>query len=515
MRFLGSWLTGAQSRFASAFLGVALLLVAAAPVAAQASTDARGKLIAELNNHSTVQGPDDAKSYRILFDAYLKMTKPPQTISRDFNLRTIHVKMPDWAAVSGWAEANPGMAEAILKCKPRYERQKGSTAAKRTGGTSIVGLPYGEEKVPSEYREAGLMVVIGAEGNLRDNRFPYLAAVETIAAYSTAETYRLLEAGKVKEAGELTVATLYVLRQFCDRRFISEKRDSIDMLIDALGNLRDQFWTYLDKISVEQFTTMARNEIPPLLLLRRRLELPEGDRIAAEALIRSVFDEQEQPIESKFAQVFGHVQAAQTPLELFGAIERWRMIGRVHASLPATLERLKLVYDDWWRRWQLLEYEPTLDLPTEFERLNPVRYAAVAYSLEPLEDLFPLRDLLIANINGTAMAAGLCAYHRHFGSYPNDKEKIYAQFVRKTQSDLDPFDYQYGRFLYRLLSTRTALDTPDGRIWIEPGAGLLWARGDDHQDNSAATHTDSGSSGSDVVIWPPVRALARQQGLLP
>jgi hypothetical protein len=42
---------------------------------------------------------------------------------------------------------------------------------------------------------------------------------------------------------------------------------------------------------------------------------------------------------------------------------------------------------------------------------------------------------------------------------------------------------------------------------------LIFAKGIDHESNEAATHTDDGSKG-DILIWPPVRELAREQGLL-
>jgi hypothetical protein len=512
---------GSMARWGSAAVLVSALAAPSAATAADPAVDPaitalRAAMVTELNNHSTIQGPEDAKSYRILFDAFLKMTKPPMPIGALFNLRTVHPKMQEWPAVAAWAEANPGMADAIIACKPSYVKRKGKMGVvRRASGTSILGLPYGEEQVSSEYRSAGLMVAIGVDGNLRNNQFPYMVAAETIAAYATAEIYRRMDTGKTDEAIDLAVANLWVLRQLSDRRFVAEKRESIDMLTAALANLRDVFHLYLDKISVEHFSDLARNDIPQLLLLRRRLELPEADRIVAESLLRSVFDAQDQPIEERFASVFGAIQASEAPLELFGAVQRWRAIGRVHASLRSSQERLKLVYDDWWRRWQLLEYEETLDLPTEFERLNAVRFAAVAYALDPIEDLFPLRNRLIASINGTAMASGLCAYRRFYGNFPNDREKIYGQYLRQTQSDIDPYDNEYGLFLYKLLDVRTALDTPEGRLWLEPGQCMLWARGDDHQDHGGTQHTDGTTHGTDFVLWPPIQALERQAGLVP
>src|SRR5882724_9740842 len=118
------------------FLGllVMLVLVLACPGLALAfapgNQDALIRdTIKKLNSDKSVVGTDDIKSYKILFNAYLELTKPPQTVGSAFNLNTIHPKMSNWSAVSGWAESNPKMAEAILSCRDKV----------------IIGLPYGRE----------------------------------------------------------------------------------------------------------------------------------------------------------------------------------------------------------------------------------------------------------------------------------------------------------------------------------------------------------------------------------
>jgi hypothetical protein len=45
--------------------------------------------------------------------------------------------------------------------------------------------------------------------------------------------------------------------------------------------------------------------------------------------------------------------------------------------------------------------------------------------------------------------------------------------------------------------------------------GMLWARGEDHADNRGTPHSDNGAAGTDVLLWPPVKALSRQQGIIP
>ena len=173
----------------------------------------------------------------------------------------------------------------------------------------------------------------------------------------------------------------------------------------------------------------------------------------------------------------------------------------------------ELIYDDWWRRWRVQEYDVLLETPTQFERSNRVRYAAVIYSVQDIAGIFSVRNQLIAAVDGTAVAAGLCAYHRTLHVYPDKTEKTYGMFVRKLISDIDPFDEEFGELRYRLLSARESIETLDGRLRLEAGQCILYSNGQDHQDGHAREHSDDGAAG-DLVLWPPIKALAREQKLV-
>ena len=111
-------------------------------------------------------------------------------------------------------------------------------------------------------------------------------------------------------------------------------------------------------------------------------------------------------------------------------------------------------------------------------------------------------------VNGTAISAGLCAYHKEYGNYPNDSEKIYPTYTRK-RSNVDAFDLKFDPLIYRYVAARRALDTSLGRVWLKRGSGLLYSVGQDHEDGLAAEHVPIGATG-DVVIWPPVRTIVRE-----
>jgi hypothetical protein len=326
--------------------------------------------------------------------------------------------------------------------------------------------------------------------------------------------YRLVEAEKTKEALDLAIALSFVLRQCCDRDFLAEKLRAITLLSSAMSNMRDVFYTSRDKISAEQFARLALWEIPFLRPDRGRLFMPEAERVLAEALIKDVFDARTGVADpDKFTETFAAIQAKDSPLTRFGAAKRWGMIAFIHGSLDASLHRLKLIYDDWWRRWRIDEYDQILAISAEFERTNPVRYAAVIYAVENVAVLFQIRNRLIVEVNGTAMAAAIAAYYRTFNAYPDQTEKTYGQSTRK-RSDSDPYDKLLHPFKYTQIRSRKSIDTSLGRLWVEPGDALLWSLGQDHEDQRGAEHTDDGSSG-DIVIWPPIKSLQRAQGLLP
>jgi hypothetical protein len=468
----------------------------AAAVAASASGEPTA-VLRTLNDDDTVKGTEQSKSYRLLFDAYLELSPPPSEISDRFNQNTIHPEMDGWAAVSDWAESNAPMAEAILACRRR----------------NIIGLPYGTADVDQAYVDAGLVAVVGAGGSLHRIEFPYLQAMDVIAAFATAEIYRQMEAGQVQEALDLAAAHNWVLRQLCDRQFLAEKLQGIQMLIDALANLRDVFHGYQDVITVEQYRELSWYDIPELRPDRKRLHIPEGDRVVSEALLEEVFDDFSRPDPEKFADAFASIQSADAPLTRFGAARRWRMIAAVHDSLEASKERLTLIYDDWWRRWRVQEYDTILAIDSQFDRTNVVRYAAVIYSMQDIAEAFSVRNQLIAAVNGTALSAGLCAYKLTYGVYPDDKEKLYGQNVRKRISDVDPYDEEYGPLSYRLLSGAETIDTPVGRLRLDDGMCILYSLGQDHRDDRARRHSDDGADG-DLVLWPAIRALSREQGLI-
>jgi hypothetical protein len=353
------------------------------------------------------------------------------------------------------------------------------------------------------------MVELAVRGNLKNTRFAYLDAMSTLTAYATAETYRLMESGDMQGGLDLAVAMAIITRQACDRDFVAEKEWGLDQLSGVLSNLRDMLWRYQSQFTKEQLYELAWKEMPYLRPSRGHLLMPEADRIVAETIIKDLFDAFSGEADpEQFRETFTEIQSVDEPLSRFGAARRWTQIAPVHGSRVASLQKLTLVYDDWWRRWRIQAYDPLLERASEFEEVNPIRYAAVLFSVQNVPELFQIRDILIAEVNATAIAAGLCAYRNETGRYPRDLKMIYAAFVRK-RSDVDPFEESLAGFGYKRIESKTAIDIDATRIWLESGNALMWSVAYDHEDAHGTTVDTSGASG-DLLLWPPSKSLLRE-----
>jgi len=466
-----------------------VMLLGAVAVGATEARAQSPELLRKLNAPAARIG-DKAKSAQRVLTAYIDVTKAPKEIGPDFNQTTIWPGMDGWADVAKWAEDNANMGKVLL-----------------------LGVPYGTDGVDAKFVERGLTAEIGVDGDLTKVRFGYLSALQTITAYSAAEMYRQCEAGKFKEGFDVGLATLRVLRQACDAQMFEEKLAAMTLLSDAFSVHRDLLFVYGDKMSEDFLKNLSLKEYPFLKQgdneRLKRIELPEGNLLLAEALIRSVFDSSGSVSDEKFAGTFAKMQADAKPLTTFGATKRWAKIAGVHGSLDATLLKLNAIYDDWWRRWRLPAYGPMMTMPTVYSKTNPVKYAALVLSLGDIDQLFQARRRLIAEFDGTVASSGIASYHKKRGVWPDDIKKAYTEFFPK-RFNFDPFDKDYGQFIYISLSGTRGVESEFGRV--EVTGCMLLARNDDNQAVGSGTvrHFVGGKEG-DFVLWPSLRAISRGQ----
>ena len=473
--------------------------------AASAWADSRTEVLEEMNNSASTNGIEDVKSWRIFFDGVLEITQTPQPISSRFNMNTVWPGMDGWAEVTRWAEENEHMRGVFIE------------SSKRT----LVGFPYGSESVPDNYKAKDIVADIGVDGHLHLFNFGYVESVKLACLWSTAELYRLMDMGEFDSAIELLMSELNVLRKFCDREFLQEQIAFMTVLDDALSNTRDMLYTFKDSITAEQFRFIAKTGIPSLRTDPARLLMPEGDYFVGEALLRGLFTSTGDPNPAKFREVLTDIQIRKEPISRLGASRYWTYISLNHRGSEDSLKRLDKIYDDWWRRWKMRPFHPQLDVESELKRSNQVTYAAVKLIMHDMQDLFYQRDLLTTQINGTAVSAALCGYKKHFGVYPRSVKMMYAQLLHRSNNyDLfHPIEMRSDRdwklyinpsdkFLYRVLEKDTRISTKAGEVVVSKGQCLLYSVFANNED-------DRGLDGiEDLILWPSLRVLERNAGLL-
>ena len=487
------------------FLRYLIAICLAVFLATPADAGNRGDVLEELNSSASTKGSEDAKSWRVFFDACIKITPPPRPLSDSFNMNTVWPGMDGWDKVSVWAQENEHMAGAFIE------------SAKR----ALVGLPYGSENVPDEYKDKGIVAEIGVDGHLHSFYFGYVDSVELACLWSTAELYRLFETGETIRAIELLMSELIVLRKFCDREFLKEQLTFMPMLSVALSNTRDMFYKYRESLSPSQFRSFAKEGIPYLRTDPTRLLMPEGDRVVGIAIVGELFTSTGDADPAQFREILTDIQSSQEPLTRFGAAKYWEAIAGSHSGKNNSLDRLNKIYDDWWRRWKMRTFHPHLSVDSELQKSNPVKYAAVNLIIRDIQDLFYERDLLTTQINGTAVSAALCGYKNHYGVYPASLKMMYAQLLLRssnldlfrpltlrTDADWTLYEFPVGPFHYRKITKDTKITAKKGQILVKDGQCLLYSEFTDNEDDRGL-HT-----GEDIVIWPPLKSLERSAGLL-
>lgn len=439
---------------------------------------------------------EKSKSWKGLLDAYVAMSAPPKEPGKGLGTLTTWPGMDGWDQVRDWAAANGEMAKAILAAQ----------------GAVTFAMPYGRTSVPPSYVEKGAYVGIGEGMGVAVADVAYLKPLATLNAFVAAEMYRLGGEKKFDEAFGLGLAWLRVLRQVADQHLLEEKAFAMESMCDVASLQRDVLQAFLDEVPA---AVAKKYALSGYALVRpqdgerlRRLEMPEGDRVLAEALIMQLFDAQGQPEREVFVASMSDLQARREPLSRFGAARRWAEIADVHGSLDASRARLTSIYDDWWRRWRVRYYDALLDNPTVISRTNKMRYAMVLAMASDLDRVFALRQRLNAELNGTVLAFGLVAAYRDGGIWPRGLDQTYTQYTIK-RFDFDPWDPSAGRWQYENLPSPRDIESEFGRVRIS--GGVLYARGVDKEDGGAKKATNDGLTG-DFVAWPSLRVLSRAAG---
>jgi len=473
-------------------------------VVVSATASGEDATLVEQLNKPLADTAEKDRSAPLVFAAFTRMTPPPQIAGEDLSQATVWPSMDGWKEVAAWAKANAPLGEALVKAQ----------------SAGLLGLPYGTKKSDPKWVQSGAVIEVSDLEGGPPVQFNYFRVVRTIGAYATAEMYRLGQEKDFDGAFNIGIAYARFLRQVCEQSMLQEKVFGLQNLSECMTVHRDFMWTFLDQIPVSVLQRVAMKEYvflkPSDNERMRRLQLPEGDSIVVARVLEKVLGSGSIDSE-RFADLMASQDAGGDDLSAFGSHELWRRVGEVHGSFDASKERLADIYDDWWRRWKLRANSPMQKVKTQLAATNPLKYRVVVDLVGDVTVAFVWRNVTIAEINGTVVAAGLCAAYRDSkNTWPKDVQRAYATYMPK-RSNFDPFAKivegvkRSYPMEYRTLAQRLAIDSPYGRVWAT--GCILLSVGKNAEDDGGATHSVDGSTG-DLVLWPPVRALARKEGLL-
>jgi hypothetical protein len=472
-----------------------LLTVLMCVVASGQAATGPKELAEKLNTHRSVQGSDEEKAWPVLVE-YLQ-SLPPMPDGAMAPINEIWPGMDGWPQAAAWASQQDGLAEAVSDASGRLK----------------LGLAYGRSAVAPESLSAGLFIDLGQDDVVARPKFPYLKAFDRLAQWIAVESNRLIEEGKVEEGVDLLIDGIFIMRLVSDREFLDEKSWGMQRLIDLLEVLRDVMYRNTDNISAELLNRISLKDMPAIRPDRARLFIPEHDRLVCQVFLENAFHEVHGGDSRDFPRIYTDLQARSEPLSRFGARRRWESLYEGHDSLKSSLERLDHVYDDWWRRWRVNPQSAMgkviLAELSQFETINPARFAAMLVAIRDMQGLFELRDDLVFEVNAAATSAGLAGYLVDRGVYPHEMRMTYGISTSKV-FDQDIHDPDFSAFKYRVRDQRNPVDVGTIRVWIEPDTGLLYSVGRDGFDGIGERHLAVDSDG-DLIIWPPPDTLVRLQ----
>ena len=388
-------------------------------------------LASKLNAHPSVAAPEEQTAWAVLAPALRSLSVPPDTATL-LRQESVWPGMPEWEEVSAWAASAPDLRAAITEAAQR----------------PIFGLKYGRDAVASEDAEAQFIVDLGAaDARLVLPTYPYLSAIGSMTVWTAAEAYRLVDAGEHEAALTLLLDELVVLRRLADREFMAEKEAAIRLLNSRPWCIPRCHVSFTgQRVSRSFLMKLALHEIPTLRPGRESLFMPEHDqRLCARLCSQTpLMKALARPHEEEFPAVFTEVQVQATgrPLQRFGARRRWESLYEAQDSLEACLERLELIFDDWWRRWRSTDSDMMgrmlLNQQSQFELMNIARFAAIDAVIHDMTNLFEARQRLMMEVNATATAAGLAAYFVQRGVYPQELRLAFGITMDKSARDRSP-----------------------------------------------------------------------------
>ena len=466
------------------------------------------------------------RAYPVYFEAWSAIDA--DDVQAPLGLRSpFTIGSPQMRDAMGWA-GRPAQQEALSILLEKRDQRSASEEARNATFRQIIGLPYGTSGLPLDMELSDFAVYIN-ENLLYTADFAYLDKVEQLYMLLMAEAHRRAEQGAPSDGLDPMLSAVRMARQLTDRAYTPEVTMGMDMLRKASTLARAYLWHYREGLTVDDFASVA-TEFEMLRPLQ--IPLPRANRLIGEQLVVEVFDPASNLPNADFAQVMAEFESRARPLNRFHASRRWREVIKAIDDFagddvtkkiyqPEIAQEMENIDEDFRRRWGLPLHDAVHSSETLLQKLDPVREAIVVATFDDLVQMRELRLRTIADVRGTAIAAGVGAFQkRDGGTPPLTLNQIYPTFVRLEETLVDPYNTDYEYFEYfvarnndsRILQWTFDLETPGGTLSLPAGVPLLYSVGPNSRDDGAARHLEnlSGTQDSDIVYWIPVNFIVAE-----
>lgn len=463
------------------------------------------------------------RSDSILLPLILKMEPTPTAASTAESAALLPADSASFAAAAAWATGAPQKAviEALVKV----------TSEKDWKSFHAFGQPYSFSGIDPDLVVAGAYTFLGDPPVLASADHQYLTLLDRLEALTHVEITRLTADGKAGDALDLGVRFTFFARTIADRAFFREQSWGYRAMLLGLQRIRDV--AYVDFRSAAPALTPDQLKDAIARLVDRggvmgtdRLTLPQGDKIAAEQLIAQLFLPRAGPNPDTFGRTLARIGAQERPLRLFSETARWDGVMKLHANALDTRAQLDAIYNDWAKRWALSPFEPMQRTPSDFSKMDKVRFAALDATMGDVGVLFNQRLELRAELVSTRMSLAMYAFFRTQRSFPRDVTAVRPAFIARM--DPDPFSLE-GKNPEFFVPIRDALKRPNEdpkphvlQVLLVPGQPgfevslkddqfVMFLIGPDRVNNNGrkATQMVEDRTG-DFIAWPPVLSLQRQ-----
>ncbi len=472
----------------------------------------------------------DKRSDTIILPVLAKIEEAPGLFAKPDMAALIPASSDQFKAAADWAQAEP--QKAVLEGLRKVTTDDPKADWKKV---FAFGQPYGSQDVDPDMYTIKMYTELGEPATLAGPKILYLPSFTRLECLVQVEATRLAAAGKHEAALDLLVRFNEFARQIADRRYFAEQIWAYNGMLRAVERIRDIAYVAFR----DGNTTLTPDGIR--LIVRRlkdkngiigidRLKLPEAEKFATLQIVGRIFTPGGGP-NTEFSKVLARLGSRKHALRLFSEMAKWDAVAVAHENEKATRKFAEDVYNDWANRWELSVFEPKLKSPTDYTKMDKVRFAALDAMLGDISTLFNLRWKLQAEIVATRMSISHVGYILANKSIAPDYSAIRVRQLEPKEGDIldvDPFSREklVPGFFVPIRDTKVNKgddDKPYSVRIVVPGIEpfekllrndtfVLYGRGPDLSDTKCtrATQMELDERG-DYLMWPPLMSLYRER----